>query len=101
MGYNGLSCRIVKHIFNEASIFTFLINVQNARVANILDIVRRGLGMLPQQAEQAIFEKSQEGIFSKMSKLVHVYTACEFVKWYLFTLLAQFTTAQIRHLIMK
>ena len=64
------------------------INVQNKRVANIFDIVRRGLGMLPQQAEQAIFEKSQEGDFSKMSKLVHVYTACEFVKWYLFTLLA-------------
>ena len=64
-------------------------NVQYERVANISDIVRRGLGMLPQQAEQAIFEKSQEGGFSKMSKPVHVYTACEFVKWYLFTLLAK------------
>ena len=32
-------------------------NVQYERVANISDIVRRGLGMLPQQAEQAIFEK--------------------------------------------
>ena len=64
------------------------INVQNERVANIFDVVRRGLGMLPQQAEQAIFEKSQECKFSKMSKPVHVCTACEFVKWYLFTLLA-------------
>ena len=63
-------------------------NVQYERVANISDIVRRGLGMLLQQAEQAIFEKSQEGNFSKMSKHVQVYTACEFVKWYLFTLLA-------------
>ena len=65
------------------------INIQYERVANISDIVRRGLGMLPRQAEQAIFEKSQEGEFLKMSKLVHVYTACEFVKWYLFTLLAK------------
>ena len=64
------------------------INVLYERVANVSDVVRRGLGMLPQQAAQAIFEKSQEGEFSKMSKLVHVYTACEFVKWYFFTLLA-------------
>ena len=70
-------------------------NVQYERVANISDIVRRGLGMLPRQAEQAIFEKSQEGGFSKMSKLVHVYTACEFVKWYLFTLLAGIVSAPI------
>ena len=68
--------------------FSFLVNVQSERVANISDIVRRGLGMLPQQAEQAIFEKLQEGKFSKMSKPVHVCTACEFVKWYQFTLLA-------------
>lgn len=27
------------------------INVQNERVANIFDVVRRGLGTLPQQAE--------------------------------------------------
>jgi len=52
-----------------------LLNVHRERVANITDVVRRGLGMLPQQAEQAIFEKSQDGEFSKMSKLVHVYTA--------------------------
>ena len=73
--------------FNCCKIF-LSINVQQERVANISNVVRRGLGMLPQQAEQAIFEKSQKGEFSKMSKLVHVYTACEFVKWYLFTLLA-------------
>ena len=65
------------------------INVQYERVANISDVVRRGLGMFPQQAEQAIFEKSQAGEVSKMSKLVHVYTACEFVKRYRFTLLAK------------
>ena len=64
------------------------INVQYERVANISDVVRRGLGMLPQQAEQAIFEKSKNGGFTKMSKPVHVCTACEFVKWYQFTLLA-------------
>ena len=65
-----------------------MLNAHRERVASITDVVRRGLGLLPQQAEQAIFEKSQDGEFSKMSKLVHVYTACEFVKWYLFTLLA-------------
>ena len=68
--------------------FFIIISVQNERVANITDVVRRGLGMLPQQAAQVIFEKSQEGEFSKMSKLVHVYTACEFVKWQLFILIA-------------
>lgn len=35
----------------------FLINVQNERVANIFDVVQRGLGMLPQQAKPTIFEK--------------------------------------------
>lgn len=72
----------------ESQRFFILINVHRERVANISDVVQRGWGMLPQQAEQAIFEKSRIGEFSKMSKLVHVYTACEFVKWYLFTLLA-------------
>ncbi len=66
-----------------------MINVQHERVASIFDVVRRGLGMLPQQAEQAIFDKSQDGEFSEMSKPVHVYTACEFVKRYLFALLAK------------
>ena len=89
MGYNGLCCRIYKYIFASNYIFSFLSNVRHERVANFSDVVRRGLGMLPQQAEQAIFEKSQEGEFLKMSKLVHVYTACEFVKRYRFTLLAK------------
>ena len=48
-------------------------NVQNERVAIIKDDVRRGLGMLPQRA---IFEKTSEGDFVKMSKPVQVCTAC-------------------------
>lgn len=52
-------------------------NVQNERVAIIKDDVRRGLGMLPQRA---IFEKTSEGDFVKMSKPVQVCTACQFVK---------------------
>ena len=52
-------------------------NVQNERVAIIKDDVRRGLGMLP---KRAIFEKSSKGDFSKISKPVQVYTACQFVK---------------------
>ena len=50
-------------------------NVQNERVAIIKDDVRRGLGMLPQRA---IFEKTSEGDFVKMSKPVQVCTACHF-----------------------
>ena len=55
----------------------FYENVQNERAAIIEDDVRRGLGMLPQRA---IFEKTSEGDFSKMSKPVQVCTACQFVK---------------------
>ena len=63
MGYNGLPCRIEKYIFDATSIFIFLFNVQNERVANISDVVRRGLGMLPQQAEQAILKNYRKVIF--------------------------------------
>lgn len=80
---------IASCFFSYCKIF-LSINVQHERVANFFDVVRKGLGMLPQQAGQAIFEKTQDSEFSKMSKLVHVYTACEFVKWYLFTLLANY-----------
>lgn len=38
-------------------------NVQYERVANVSDVVRRGLGMLPQQAAQAIFGKNTERVF--------------------------------------
>ena len=41
------------------------------------DDVRRGLGMLPQQA---LFVKAPKGDFAKMSEPVQVYTACQFVK---------------------
>ena len=41
------------------------------------DDVRRGLGMLPQQA---LFAKAPKGDFAKMSEPVQVYTACQFVK---------------------
>ena len=41
------------------------------------DDVRRGLGMLPQQA---FFAKAPKGDFAKMSEPVQVYTACQFVK---------------------
>ena len=41
------------------------------------DDVRRGLGMLPQQA---LFAKAPKGDFVKMSEPVQVYTACQFVK---------------------
>ena len=41
------------------------------------DDVRRGLGMLPQQA---LFTKAPKGDFVKMSEPVQVYTACQFVK---------------------
>lgn len=40
--------------FGISEIF-ILVNVQNERVANIYGVVQRGFGMLPQQAEQAIF----------------------------------------------
>ena len=40
------------------------------------DDVRRGLGMLPQQA---LFAKAPKGDFAKMSEPVQVYTACQFV----------------------
>ena len=40
------------------------------------DDVRRGLGMLPQQA---LFTKAPKGDFVKMSEPVQVYTACQFV----------------------
>lgn len=48
-------------------------NGHNYRVANIVDIVQWGLGMLYQQA---IFENWARGEIEKMSKSVHVYTAC-------------------------
>ena len=41
------------------------------------DDVRRGLGMLPQQA---LFAKAPKGDFVKMSEPIQVYTACQFVK---------------------
>ncbi|MFQ9642903.1 MAG: hypothetical protein ACLRYZ_13995 [Coprococcus phoceensis] len=41
------------------------------------DDVRRGLGMLPQQA---LFAKAPKGDFVKMSEPVQVYTACHFVQ---------------------
>ena len=41
------------------------------------DDVRRGLGMLLQQA---LFAKAPKGDFVKMSEPVQVYTACQFVK---------------------
>ena len=41
------------------------------------DDVRRGLGMLPQQA---LFAKAPKGDFVKMSEPVQVYTACQFAK---------------------
>ena len=40
------------------------------------DDVRRGLGMLPQQA---LFAKAPKGDFAKMSEPVQVHTACQFV----------------------
>ena len=51
-------------------------SIQNECAADTAGGVQRGLGMLPQQA---IYEDWPRGEIKKMSELVQVYTACQFV----------------------
>ena len=56
---------IASYFFFDCCKVFLSINVQHERVANIFDVVRKGLGMLPQQAEQAIFENHRITSFQK------------------------------------